>query len=108
MAAKKTNGANGASNAVSSTMAFLQSPGANSFLLSQKLALEATRFWARRLHAYAEQMETLASCREPREFASANVRFFEKLREDYALETTAIAELLTPPIERVEQDAVVD
>lgn len=106
MAAKHTNGANSASQSVSSAVSFLQSPAANSFLLSQKMALEATRFWARRLSAYAEQMQALAACKEPAQFADVQTRFFERLREDYASETVAVAELLTPAAPEV--DAVVD
>jgi hypothetical protein len=100
------NGADGASTVVSDTLSFLQSPAANSFLWSQKLALEATRFWTRRAHAYAEQMQALAACREPVQFVNAQTRFFERMREDYANETETVATLLTPAA--VESDAVID
>ncbi|MDX2276732.1 MAG: phasin family protein [Hyphomonadaceae bacterium] len=103
MAAKKVNGS---SEGVAETLSFLQSPAANGFLLSQKLALEATRFWARRTQAYAEQAQALVACREPAEFVNAQTRFFERMREDYASETLAVADMLTP--EPVERDAVID
>lgn len=95
-----------ASVPIAQTLSFLQSPAANGFLLSQKLALEATRFWARRAHAYAEQMQALAACREPAQFVNAQTRFLERLREDYAFETEAVSNLLTPPV--IERDAVID
>ena len=106
MPPKTSNGANGASKSISEAVSAFQAPAANSFLLSQKLALEAARFWARRAHAYAEQMQTLAACREPEQFVGAQTRFFERLREDYASEGEVIANLLTPT--PVEHDAVVD
>jgi hypothetical protein len=106
MPLKPSNGADSASTAVSETLSFLQSPAANGFLLSQKLALEATRFWVRRAHAYAEQVQVLAACREPAQFVNVQTRFFERMRADYADETEAVANLLTPT--GVERDAVID
>lgn len=106
MAAKHSNGANSAAQSVSSAVSFLHSPTATPFLLSQKMALEATRFWARRVSAYAEQMQALATCKAPAQFADVQTRFFERLREDYASETVAVAELLTPA--PPQHDAVVD
>jgi hypothetical protein len=100
------NGASSAPEAISETLSFLQSPAASGFLFSQRLALEATRFWTRRAHAYAEQMQALAACREPAQFVNAQSRFFERMREDYASETEAVATLLTPPV--IERDAVID
>src|SRR5262249_23950774 len=103
---KTSNGANGASPTISEAVSALQAPAATSFLLSQKLALEAARFWARRAHAYAEQMQALAGCREPAHFIGAQTRFFERMREDYTSEGEAIAHLLRPA--QIERDAVVD
>jgi hypothetical protein len=101
-----SNGAEDAPNAISYTLSFLQSPAASGFLISQRLALEATRFWTRRAHAYAEQMQALVACREPAQFVNAQTRFFERMREDYASETEAVASLLAPPV--IERDAVID
>ncbi|MBI1187141.1 MAG: hypothetical protein GC206_07400 [Alphaproteobacteria bacterium] len=78
-----------------STLAtFAHMPAANGFLLSQKLALEAARFWARRMHAYADQMEEFARCASVEDFAGAQQRFVERMRRDYAAETDAFATLL--------------
>lgn len=77
-------------------LAAMQMPVAQSFAVSQRLALESAKFWARRMRAYADQMEVLASCRSADEFSGAQTRFFERMREDYAAESEAIGALLTP------------
>lgn len=105
MPPKPNSSADGASTSVSETLSFLQSPAANGFFLSQKLALEATRFWARRAHAYAEQAQALVACREPAQFVTAQTRFLERMREDYAFEAETVSNLLAPQVER---DAVID
>jgi hypothetical protein len=74
---------------------FLQSPAANGFLVSQKLALEATRFWARRMRAYADQMEALTKCADPSQVIEAQRSFIEKMQEDYAKESAHFADLLS-------------
>lgn len=74
----------------------MQTPAANTFLVSQRFALEAAKFWARRMRAYADQMEELANCRSPDDVAGAQTRFLERLREDYAVEGQAFGELLSP------------
>jgi hypothetical protein len=96
MTAKRKNGAQDAPDAVSSMLAIMQGPTASTFLVSQRFALEAARFWARRMHAYADQMELLASCTSPDEIAGAQTRFLERLRDDYAAESQAVTALLTP------------
>jgi hypothetical protein len=96
MTAKRSNGAHEASDTVFPFAALMQLPTANSFLVSQRIALEAARFWARRMHAYADQMETIASCASPDEFANAQTRFLERMRDDYAAESEAIGAMLTP------------
>jgi hypothetical protein len=75
----------------------LQSPAANTFVASQRLALEAARFWARRLHAYADQMEALAACTSADDVAAVQTRFIDRMREDYVAESEAIGALMTPP-----------
>jgi hypothetical protein len=65
--------------------------------MSQRVALEAARFWARRMRAYADQMEALCACSTPDELAAAHTRFLERMRDDYAAESKAIGELITPP-----------
>jgi hypothetical protein len=74
---------------------FLQSPATNSFLVGQKLALEATRFWARRMRAYADQMEALTKCADPGQVVEAQRTFIERMQEDYAKESAHFAELLS-------------
>jgi hypothetical protein len=74
----------------------IQTPTANSLMMSQRLTLEATRFWARRMRAYADQMEQLVSARSPEDMANLQTRFLDRMREDYAAESEAITSLLTP------------
>jgi hypothetical protein len=100
MANRRSNGGNSSPESVSSLVDIMQTPAANTFLVSQRLALEAAKFWARRMRAYADQMEELAGCRSADDVAGAQTRFLERLREDYAAESEAIGELLssaTPP-----------
>jgi hypothetical protein len=95
MANRRSTGANGAPETVSSLVDILQTPAANSFLVSQRFALEAAKFWARRMRAYADQMEELACCRSTEDVAGAQTRFLERMREDYAAESEAFGELLS-------------
>ena len=92
MTAKRTNGAHSANEATLPAAMFALTPAAaaSSFRASQKLALEAARFWARRMHAYAEQFETLASCTQPNDVVAAQARFITRMQEDYAAEREAI------------------
>jgi hypothetical protein len=98
----KRNGAQGASEPISAASALLAAPAAASLLASQKLALEAARFWAKRMRAYADQLDVLAGCRDPMQLASAQARFVQRMQEDYAEERRAVAELVTP---RTEEEA---
>ncbi|MGE3143054.1 MAG: hypothetical protein AB7L65_07005 [Hyphomonadaceae bacterium] len=72
--------------------AFIQSPA--SFQLSQKMALEAARFWARRMRAYADQMDALANCDTSEKFVAAQQTFLERMRADYSEETEQFSALL--------------
>lgn len=102
MPAKRSNGSRNKSDDSGAAAAFtsmMNAPAANSVLLSQRMALEAARFWARRLHAYADQMETLARCSTPRDFAAAQTRFLERLREDYAQESEAVGSMILEPMQ---------
>ncbi len=98
MTSRRKKEPNGASNTISTFADMIQTPTANSLIMSQRLALEATRFWARRMRAYADQMETLASCRSADDLADAQTKFLERMREDYAAESEAIGELLNPEL----------
>lgn len=80
-------------DAAQAIASYLQTPAANGFLMSQKLAMEATRFWARRMRAYADQMEEFARCSNPDEYASAQKRFLDRMQEEYARETTAFSDI---------------
>jgi hypothetical protein len=96
MTSRRKSEPNGASNAISTFADMVQAPAASTFLVSQRFALEAARFWARRMHAYADQMEVLANCRSADDVAGAQTRFIERMREDYAAESEALGELLKP------------
>ncbi len=96
MTAKRRNDAPEASETVTSLVAMLQSPAASTLVVSQRLALEAARFWARRMHAYADQMEALAACTSADEVATAQSRFIERMREDYTAESEALSALVAP------------
>ena len=96
MTAKSRSDAQEVSDTVTSFVSMLQGPAASTLVASQRLALEAARFWARRLHAYADQMEALAACATPNDLAHAQTRFIERMRDDYAEEGRALGALLTP------------
>ena len=96
MANRRSNGGNGSPESVSSLVEIIQAPAANTFLVSQRFALEAAKFWARRMRAYADQMEDLANCRSADDIAGAQTRFIERMREDYATESEALGNLLKP------------
>ncbi len=80
----------------SAPIAPLLNPASAPFLVGQRLAFEAARFWARRMHAYADQLETLADCTSPDDLARAQSRFLERMREDYAAEGKLISAVLSP------------
>jgi len=84
---------------VSSVVAAMQAPAAQSFAASQRLALEAARFWARRMRSYADQMETLVGCTDANQAAAASTRFFEQMRADYAAEAEIMRDLWRQPDE---------
>ncbi len=67
---------------------------AQSFRLTQRLAMEAAQFWSRRMRAYADQLETLSACQEPRDFWAAQQSFLERMRSDYVAENDAVRRLL--------------
>ena len=70
---------------------------ANSFVASQRIALEAARFWARRMHAYADQMETLCKCTSPDDLMKAQRGFIDRMQQDYAEESAAFTQLMASP-----------
>jgi hypothetical protein len=78
---------------VRTVVSYLEGPARNGWLVSQKLAMQATRFWARRLHAYADQMEEISRCSNPDEFMTAQRHFLERMRADYVDETSAFADI---------------
>jgi hypothetical protein len=78
---------------VRTALSYLEGPATNGWLVSQKLALQTTRFWARRLHAYADQMEEISRCSNPDEFMTAQRHFLERMRADYVDETSAFADI---------------
>jgi hypothetical protein len=78
-------------NGQSPADAFLTLPG---FQLTQRLALEAARFSAQRMRAYADQFEALAKCADAGEVVAAQQRFFTQLTEDYAAESAAMREII--------------
>lgn len=99
----KRGGANGASNAVSDVASFLQSPAANGFAVSQKIALEGARLWAKRMRAYADHFEALANCQDANQMLAAQANFVERMQQDYVAEGEAIRELIAMPEKRESQ-----
>ena len=100
MPAKRSNGAHSADYDLSAAASLFPATAMNGFALSQRVALEAARFWARRMRAYADQMETLASCATPNQFVTAQTSFLEKLKDDYAAESEALSEIWKVGAER--------
>lgn len=105
MTSRRKSDANEASNTFSSFTDIIQAPAANSFLVSQRFALEAAKFWARRMRAYADQMEELAGCRSADDVAGAQTRFLDRLREDYAVESEAFGQILSSVTTPTEESA---
>ncbi|MCL4715206.1 MAG: hypothetical protein KJZ75_09875 [Hyphomonadaceae bacterium] len=105
MTAKRSSGAQAAPDKTPFLFAVMPNPAMQSFVASQRVALEAARFWARRMHAYADQMETLACCTNPDDFAKAQTHFFDRMREDYAAETKAMSTILAAPRPEQDEDA---
>ena len=94
MTSRRKTEPNGA-DAIAKFADMIQAPTANSFLMSQRFALEAAKFWARRMRAYADQMEEFACCRSADDIAGAQTRFIERMREDYAAESEAFGQLFS-------------
>jgi len=97
MTAKRSNGAHATPDTTPFMFAVMPNPALHSVVASQRVALEAARFWARRMHAYADQMEMLARCASPKDFARVQTDFIERMRDDYAEETKAVQSLLAQP-----------
>lgn len=93
----KRAGANGAANTVAAVTSFLQSPAANGFAVSQKLALESTRLWAKRMRAYADHFEALANCQDANQMLAAQASFVERMQQDYVAEGEIVRELIAKP-----------
>src|SRR5262245_41680777 len=87
----KTNDA-GKNGALSDMATALSMPGLQ---VSQRIALEAAKFSARRMRAYADQMEALVDCGTPAAFIAAQTRFFEQMQQDYAAERETVAALMS-------------
>lgn len=98
MTTKRTNGGAHGAPEINRLVSVLQAPTATSFLMTQRFALEAARFWARRMHAYADQMETLAHCSNADDFTKAQTRFVERLQQDYADESAAFTDLMSSAV----------
>ena len=89
----KQNGARSAESPMSSMAAMMQAPSANGFVVSQRLAQEATRFWAQRMRAYADQVEVLAHCTDANQIIAAQAQFIERMQAEFAAETEALSQI---------------
>ncbi|MBI1252409.1 MAG: hypothetical protein GC189_13180 [Alphaproteobacteria bacterium] len=69
-------------------------PALNSFHLSQRMALEAVQFWARRLRAYADQMEALSKCEDATQIMTVQQEFISRMREDYTKEGETVRRIV--------------
>ena len=63
------------------------------FTFAPELITESTRFWAQRLHAYADWMTTMAQCTTPTQMMEAQSRFIARAQQDYVSETAMLAKL---------------
>ena len=93
MSPKASNGAHSAENTMSSMAAMMQAPAVNGFAVSQRLAMEAARFWAQRMRAYADQAELLARCTDANQIIAAQAQFIERMQADFAAETEAVSQI---------------
>lgn len=78
---------------------------APSFAASQRIALEAARFWARRMHAYADQMEALCKCTSADDLMQAQRGFIDRMQQDYAEESAVFTRLLSTSADDKSPDA---
>jgi hypothetical protein len=91
------NGVNGVDHpSAAEVVAALHKPALKSFAISQKLALETTKFWTKRMHAYADQMAMLVQCTRPDQLMVAQAQFIERMQEDYVAEREALSSILLP------------
>lgn len=63
-----------------------------SFSIGQSLAEDGIRFWARRLHTYADWAAAAATCRTPDQFIDAQTRFITRTQSDYTEGTAALVQ----------------
>ncbi|MET0182501.1 MAG: phasin family protein [Caulobacterales bacterium] len=91
MPIKETNGAPTVTDFA--TLIFA-TPG---FHVSQKLALEAARFSAQRMRAFADQVETLASCKNPGDLMSAQTKYIKQLSQDLVAESQTMRDIIATP-----------
>lgn len=80
-------------------LAVMGAPTINAVAVSQKLAVETTKFWTRRMHAYADQMAVLAQCTRPDQLMVAQAQFIERMKEDYVAERETLTGIFTSPVE---------
>ncbi len=87
----KRNGQGSAQNAQMKDMMF----NAPMFAVTQKMALETARFSARRMRAYADQMEALSKCDTPQDVIAAQTSFFTQMQSDYLAEGEVLRGLIS-------------
>lgn len=85
--------------------AFQTPPGLE---LGKRLGGEVARFWAKRLHAYAEHLETLAGCSDPPALIEAQMAFLKKAQGDYAAEGEVIKRLVQTRVASTSEDNAQD
>ena len=101
MTSNRTTKSNGAAQDALATMtSFLTIPG---FAFSTKIALEAARFSAQRMRAYADQMEALASCTNPADIITMNAQFLQQAQAEYVAETQTLREIMAASTEQATQ-----
>jgi hypothetical protein len=95
---KTTSAGDSAGNAVSD---IFSAAAASPMRMAQSVAQESFKFWARRMHAYAQWAEAAAASTSPQQLMEAQSAFLARAQKDYAQESAVLAETLasaaTPP-----------
>lgn len=64
-------------------------------LMAQSLAQESVKFWARRMHAYADWAGAAAASKSPDQLLDAQNAFLSQTQKDYMQESAAMAAIVT-------------
>lgn len=91
---KLPNSPEGAAFGLNGVASLMSNAASSPMRMTQTLTQEGLRFWARRMHAYADWADAAARSATPEQFLAAQNAFFTRAQEDYAQESAAVAEVI--------------